>query len=552
MNCHNCGKSLSAEDRFCPSCGERNVELGASGGSLRPPLLDAGQVPPPPSPPLRPRQPIHQAGPTAPSPPSPAPDRAPPPRRRFQVSRRLAFGVVAIGLVASVGYLGFQALGDDPDQAVTDRADELAEAVGEEGTPPVTASPTPLTSDEIVRKLRDAVFRVDTFGCGYESGGTAFAVGEHLLITNWHVVVTDPTPTLVGRDDQKLRAEVLGWSEELDVAVLTVEESLTTQLRWARTEGLVEGQEITVMGYPVVGFDPFETDGTKPDVTFSVTGGRIVSFVVEDGVRVGLRTDGSVDSGNSGGPALTDRGEVAGLITAIDFGNTRSLGLATTRDGLGGILDDLVVAEGGMEADCTEGGLYLDPKETPFSPEYGVDHEDYGDHPVLDALVDRCRDADMTSCVMLTAAAAAGTEYAAIGETCGTGSSDESCTAQLFAAANEQARRDEHPRPGMCMVDGHGTDAYLTIDCDQLHEVEVMSSVQLSLGSGDRDLIDFEAYMACLEDFEPFVGRDYWSSDLEYGYLLPNGFSWDGDRTVYCLVTDPAQPVTGTLQGVER
>ncbi len=108
----------------------------------------------------------------------------------------LLLGAFAIG----AGYVATTQLNEN---ATSDRADELAVALsgddGISGAPPPTAA-QPLTTEELARQFRDAVYRVDTEGCGFESGGTAFAVAEHLLITNWHVVVTDTAPVLVAQD----------------------------------------------------------------------------------------------------------------------------------------------------------------------------------------------------------------------------------------------------------------------------------------------------------------------------------------------------------------
>ena len=49
-------------------------------------------------------------------------------------------------------------------------------------------------------RFGDAVFRVDTKGCGIDGGGSAFAIDATHLVTNWHVVMNDTDPGLVNRD----------------------------------------------------------------------------------------------------------------------------------------------------------------------------------------------------------------------------------------------------------------------------------------------------------------------------------------------------------------
>jgi S1-C subfamily serine protease len=120
------------------------------------------------------------------------------------------------------------------------------------------------------------------------------------------VVGVDPTPELVGRDGARRQGRVIGWRQSPDIAVIRVDEALPVSLPWAKTESLTEGQSLVALGYPV------------PDLDFSVTDAAIVSFQSRAGVRRAVRTDGALDRGNSGGPALTAAGEVAGVVTEME------------------------------------------------------------------------------------------------------------------------------------------------------------------------------------------------------------------------------------------
>lgn len=61
------------------------------------------------------------------------------------------------------------------------------------------------------------------------------------------------------------------------------------------------------------------------------------------------------------------------------------------------------------------------------------------------------------------------------------------------------------------------------------------------------------AAQGCAEPFEEFVGRPLDRSALRVTYLHPTERSWRaGDREILCVVSDPAGPVTGTLEGATR
>jgi len=58
----------------------------------------------------------------------------------------------------------------------------------------------------------------------------------------------------------------------------------------------------------------------------------------------------------------------------------------------------------------------------------------------------------------------------------------------------------------------------------------------------------------CLAEFEPFVGTDYFESELDLFPITPTAESWaDGDRVVFCVVyaVDLSQ-MTGTMRGSRR
>lgn len=76
------------------------------------------------------------------------------------------------------------------------------------------------------------------------------------------------------------------------------------------------------------------------------------------------------------------------------------------------------------------------------------------------------------------------------------------------------------------------------VDCSQPHDNEVYAQVQMddTTYPGATVIEDF-AVDACLGAFEPYVGRSYEESPLDYFYLSPTEEGWgDGDRSVLCVL----------------
>jgi hypothetical protein len=90
------------------------------------------------------------------------------------------------------------------------------------------------------------------------------------------------------------------------------------------------------------------------------------------------------------------------------------------------------------------------------------------------------------------------------------------------------------------------------VDCSAPHDNEVYAVVtvdgEVFPGEG---AIQAQADEVCFDAFDPFVGLDYESSALDFGWLVPTADSWEmGDRVVACFVYryDLAK-VSGTLEG---
>lgn len=176
--------------------------------------------------------------------------------------------------------------------------------------PTSTAASVQLSAAEIGEQFGDAVWRVDIEGCGFVGSGSSFAISPNHLVTNHHVIEYDSSPTLLSRSGETMSGRVLGASPVPDVAVIEVDRPMGTHLQWATNETVSLGDPIVTLGYPA------------PDGDFTVTPGSVLSFGSEDGYGRFIRTDGQIDHGNSGGPALNGLGDVVGIATSLEANPT--------------------------------------------------------------------------------------------------------------------------------------------------------------------------------------------------------------------------------------
>lgn len=276
-------------------------------------------------------------------------------------------------------------------------------------TSTTVAAPTVYTPEELVGTFGDAVWRVESTGCGEIWTGTAFAIDEQHLVTNHHVVANSTRPKLHGRDGSSTEGTVIGWSERPDVAVIRVDEPLDSWLTWAPTDELSEGQSILAIGYPV------------PDRVFTATPGSIMSFQARTGVREALRTNAALDRGNSGGPALDRYGRVVGVVTemAANTGGLQLVPLVFTHDALSELIDSFLDDPEEPEVSCggSEPEVTLPPGVDPDA--WQSDAFTYGDDPALDVLWDQCEAGDMVACDDLWWVSPPASEYEEFADTCG-------------------------------------------------------------------------------------------------------------------------------------
>ncbi len=461
--------------------------------------------------------------------------------------------MIAIGgAIIGLGLVAWLLLGDEgggePDVEARAPTSIAAPASTTTTEPPVYADA------ELAAEFGDAVWRVEVEGCGIpEASGTAFAIDEHTLITNWHVVTIDTSPHLVSRDGEtEITARVVGMNRDPDIAVLETEQALPVTLEWADTESLSEGQHLVALGYPV------------PALDFSVTSTNIVSFQVEDQSRQAIRSDGNIDYGNSGGPALTSEGRVAGVVTELDpnLEGVRLLSLIYTHASLEETIERMIEQDEPPEPDCSYLGSFGEPNDDWTSGEFGTDDDDSGDDPVLDRLHERCASADWAACDDLVLVSPSWSAYRSFGASCGgTATQARTCSEARGQGAPDLGTAFGR---GTCLALPHD-DAPVprSVPCDAPHDAEVVYLHDVPAGMGLEDAYGewSDALEDCLDPFEEYVGIDYYDSLLYTDawvtdpYLLESFadlVSTDTASDIPCFAFEPGEVLEESVEGTER
>ncbi|APE22442.1 MULTISPECIES: MarP family serine protease [Streptomyces] len=195
-------------------------------------------------------------------------------------------------------------------------------------TPVMPPDPALADSPVVARAQRSIVKVVGTAqSCGKVLEGTGFVFADRRIMTNAHVVGGVDEPTVqIGGEGRLYDAKVVLYDWRRDIAVLDVPDLKATPLNFTDDDAR-SGDDAIVAGFPENG-------------SYDVRSARVRGRINADGPDIYRRGEvrrdvyslyTTVRQGNSGGPLLTEDGEVYGVIFArsLDDANT---GYALTVD----------------------------------------------------------------------------------------------------------------------------------------------------------------------------------------------------------------------------
>lgn len=163
------------------------------------------------------------------------------------------------------------------------------------------STPTPSRS-QVVDRVRSAVVRIDTPE-GMGSGTIINSQG--IILTNYHVVEGNNTVDVTIEDRQTIKGTVMGYDDDLDLAVVKIEAGSWPNVPISLDRPLV-GDEIFTIGY---------ARGSVLLGESTVTSGTVSAFRPETR-RTMIQTDAAINPGNSGGAAFTTDGRFIGVPTS--------------------------------------------------------------------------------------------------------------------------------------------------------------------------------------------------------------------------------------------
>jgi putative serine protease PepD len=222
-------------------------------------------------------------------------------------------GGVAVGAVALLGGL------EGDTTVVTETA----------SSPEARSTPTPsgaMSVNEIYERAAPGVVQItSTKGSGVSlpagpALGSGFVVDKagH-IVTNFHVVDGADEIRVSFSNRDTVEASLVGTDPSTDLALLRVETSATalTPLPLGDSDRVEVGDEVVAIGNPF-GLDRTATAGIVSALQRLITAPN--RFTIDHVIQ----TDAPINHGNSGGPLLSDRGQVIGVNTQIETGGVAS------------------------------------------------------------------------------------------------------------------------------------------------------------------------------------------------------------------------------------
>jgi S1-C subfamily serine protease len=200
----------------------------------------------------------------------------------------------------------------------------LAGAVALAGCANIPAGPAPMPSDWVPTPTATPVaqtvglspdgftaaqrmtVRVRNVGCGFVKTGTGFALDAFTLVTNRHVIDDSADIQISTHDGRVIEATAAATTTGADIAIIKTTEPLGGAFAARAQEDPLEGDVITVVGYP---------GGGKLTTVSGVVLGP-TQDPLESAVDQVLATTAVVEPGSSGSPVLNDAGEVVGVVYA--------------------------------------------------------------------------------------------------------------------------------------------------------------------------------------------------------------------------------------------
>ena len=181
---------------------------------------------------------------------------------------------------------------------------------------------------------------------GYPTTGAAAGSGfiltsDGYIVTNYHVIQDANKITVTLYDNSKYDADVVGYDDSNDLAVLKIGADNLTPVILGSSDSLNVGDDVVAIGNPL------------GELTFSLTKGCVSALnrtITIDNLPMNLiQTDCAINAGNSGGALFNMYGEVIGITNAKYSNNGQSeeatiesIGFAIPIDSVRNVIDSII------------------------------------------------------------------------------------------------------------------------------------------------------------------------------------------------------------------
>jgi Do/DeqQ family serine protease len=201
----------------------------------------------------------------------------------------------------------------------------------------ITRSPiedNPLFRDPFFRRFFNLPDRPQRKEQSAGSGVIVDAARGYVL-TNNHVIKDAEQVVVTLKDRRQFRAKLVGTDPGTDVAVLQIEATGLSALKFGDSDALSVGDYVIAIGNPF---------GIGQTVTSGIVSALGRSGLSVEGYEDFIQTDASINPGNSGGALVNLRGELVGINTAIigPAGGNVGIGFAVPSAMARAVMDQIV------------------------------------------------------------------------------------------------------------------------------------------------------------------------------------------------------------------
>ena len=274
-------------------------------------------------------------------------------------SRHIWFGfaiflVLIAGLTVSAVYLSLFGMPDAvlsllPDQSYADAFEQ--QPVSQETTIPraetggtatmelVQLGGETLTLQEIYEKNIPSIVYIQARQQNGTSAGSGVVLSaDGYILTNEHVIAGASYAEVILYDNTILEARLVGYNTANDLAVLKVEAEDLVPAEFGNSGQLQVGDRVVAIGNPL-------GSTLRGTMTEGIVSAIDRNVEVEGTTMSLIQTTAALNSGNSGGALINDRGQVVGITTLkmmSEYETIEGLGFAIPTRFAKGIVDQLI------------------------------------------------------------------------------------------------------------------------------------------------------------------------------------------------------------------